>query len=167
MKQISFDVSSWSLASILSFLYKGVADIALQDGPELLRFAHMHGLHSFGEHVACGFRSRLNAHLSLDMLVECELLGYDELAAECERYVVEHFQESATCSTFVRLPASQLGSFLKHEALTVANEESVLEAVLAWHAAEPGRDDCCRMLLQQVRFPLMALQSLRAVEKHA
>ena len=84
-----------------------------------------------------------------------------------EEYVSQHFDEIVQLPTFKKLSAVQLGRVLAKDALKVSNEESVLKAVLKWHRSVEGRDSCPGLLLERVRFPLMAALNLRAVEEHA
>lgn len=114
-----------------------------------------------------GLPEHLDDQVAIRMLPECELLELGELDTVCEQYIAEHFDTCALVPGFTSLSAPQLGRILKHEKLTVACEEAVLQAVLAWHTAAPGRDLVTSLLLQQVNFPSMAMTSLQAVERYA
>ena len=109
----------------------------------------------------------MDAALAVRVLSECDLLGWDDLADQCELFAAEHFDECVQIEMFDNLSPSQLGRLLKHSRLNVSSEEVVLQAVLKWQRARRGRDIHMGLLLHYVRFPLLSLTSLHALGRYS
>ena len=164
---IVISTSTAAIQSVLSYLYRGVIDIDLKDVCDILHLAHMHELSSLEQQVAEGVSSCWDTGTALKILLQCDALGIDALEEKCELHIASHFEEAALCTEFHSLSPAQLNRLLKNLGLVVRCEENALLALLAWQQTRPGRESNLAVLMQQLHFPCMALQSLDTLEQHA
>lgn len=164
---VNIDAPGEVLDAILNYVYLGKMELAAVDATSVLRVADMWAMNDLKSNVAGSLANNLDLTSALRTLIDCELLGLDHLESQCERFIAVNFHAAANSEGFKRLSASQLGRLIKHEALLVESEEVVLKSVLSWQQAETGRDGVLGVLTQHIRFPLMALASLRSVQRHA
>lgn len=164
---VTLDWPASVLTALLEFLYCGTAMVRLEDATAVLRLSHQYAVGCLQEPIAAVFREHLDENLALQFLAECIPLSLRELESQCEHRVAEHFEVAARCDDFLRLSPACLGRVLNSEHLNVPNEETVLQAVITWCKAEPGRSASTGLLLQSVRFPLMALRSLHEAKAQA
>jgi hypothetical protein len=164
-RTVTLDVSGGALAAILSYIYRGVAQLDKQFAPEMVGFAHMHGLKELQGHATKSILASLDMHLAMRMLVDCDVLCLDDVGEECERHVAENFEQSVSDDCFVHLPAACLGRILQRDDLRVPHEAFALGAVMTWRALNKDRDALVGLLLQHVRFSMMDLRTLLMLQR--
>jgi hypothetical protein len=153
----------------LCYIYGAETNLEPQHAPQTLHFAHVYGVHSFAAAVARSFREHLTPALALKTVVECEVLGHEQLQLleECEQHIAKHFEECVKDNAFVQLLATHLAQLVRNPDLEVSREEVVLEAVLAWHKAAPNRDSLVDVLLLDIDFRPLSLRALHSVDRRA
>lgn len=164
---VQLDCTASTLRYALQYVYGGSVAVQAEQAPELLQFAHLYALQGLEAALGQSVLDHLSPDIALRFLVKCDLLGLDELESRCERYAAENFEQCVKVPSFESLPAAWLGRLLRHEDLVITHEEAVLQAVLAWRRAAPERDESAGLLLQHVRFPMMALPTLQVVQERA
>lgn len=166
-KALELDAGPGALGAMLDYIYGKQVDLPAQDGPQALALAHFYGLEGLEKALVAAMTESMQPAFAVQVLAECGLLGFTDLEVQCELVAAKHFEACAKSDAFVELSAAQLGRLLRHEDLVVSSEEAVLRAVLRWGGAACGRQSQLGLLFQHLRFPLMALSSLRTAEVFA
>eukprot|EP00746_Dinoflagellata_sp_MGD_P121486 gnl/MRDRNA2_/MRDRNA2_56644_c0_seq1.p1 gnl/MRDRNA2_/MRDRNA2_56644_c0~~gnl/MRDRNA2_/MRDRNA2_56644_c0_seq1.p1 ORF type:complete len:571 (+),score=54.14 gnl/MRDRNA2_/MRDRNA2_56644_c0_seq1:145-1857(+) len=166
---VSVDASCHVLEAVLDYVYRGVAHVQPEHVAKTLSFAHMYGLLHLQNSIVTGLQGQIPVSLALSLLTNHApmMVGLNQLEAHCFQHLAQSFEETVQSPAFIHLSASQMSHLLKHTLLVVRNEEAVLQAALSWCSAVSGREACFGFILHYIRFPLLSLKSLHALDRHA
>ena len=162
--EVVSDFSSDALRAFLEFLYCGSTKVSKSVVPDLLRLAHQWEADRLYIALLDVIPKWLDPELCSCLLADCDALLEHDLESTLQRYGLKHFTACMQTEKYGTWPLHRLNSLLQSDDLVVENEEQLLSGIAIWHRSAPGRDDPTAALLGMVRFPLLSLASLRALQ---
>lgn len=158
----------------LRYMYKGQIELNRSTVLPLLTLADKYNVADLSssclEYIqeSCSPSARREVISWLQYSIMC---GYAKVASECDKFITQNFESIINTPQFVTMSKPVLLSFLRSSDLVLKNEFSLYVALKKWLVANENDYQTAEekkiqfeSLMKQVRFPMMHLFELAALE---
>uniref|UniRef100_A0A670XUB6 Kelch like family member 2 n=1 Tax=Pseudonaja textilis TaxID=8673 RepID=A0A670XUB6_PSETE len=151
------EVDGWILKKLIEYIYTGEITITEENVQVLLPAASLLQLQDVKKGCCDFLEIQLHPTNCLGIQAFADMHACIELLNKANTYTEQHFTEVVLGDEFLSLGVEQVCSLISSDKLTVASEEKVFEAVIAWVNYDKNvRQELMARLMEHVRLPLLS-----------
>ncbi|KAM3831748.1 kelch-like protein 2 isoform 2-T2 [Vipera latastei] len=155
------EVDGWTLKMLIEYIYTGEITVTEENVQVLLPAASLLQLQDVKKSCCDFLETQLHPVNCLGIQAFADMHACIELLNKANTYAEQHFTEVVLGEEFLSLGVEQVCSLISSDKLTVASEEKVFEAVIAWvNYDKDVRQELMARLMEHVRLPLLSKEYL-------
>lgn len=155
------NVDFQALQLLVEYVYTSLVEVTEENVQVLLSAANLLQITDVRDACSDYLQTQLDASNCLGIRAFADLHGVIELTNYADSYIEQHFHEVILFDEFLNLNNEQVISLVRNDRISVPNEETVYECVIAWLKYDPEeRSKYISELLQHVRFPFLSKEYL-------
>ena len=153
------------LRNVVDYIYTGEFELTVDNVENLVKSADVLSLERLKTTCADFMISQVDPHNCFQLCRFSTLYGLDQLQKVTRQFICAEFKTVAFDVEFKELTSSELIEFLKDDAVNVANEDVVFEAVIGWirHDLDKRRSSF-EEIMKYVRLPFCSNSCLWEVK---
>uniref|UniRef100_A0A674HZ31 Kelch like family member 2 n=1 Tax=Terrapene triunguis TaxID=2587831 RepID=A0A674HZ31_9SAUR len=155
------EVDGWTLRMLIDYVYTAEIQVTEENVQVLLPAAGLLQLQDV-KRTCCEFlESQLHPINCLGIRAFADMHACTDLLNKANTYAEQHFSDVILSEEFLNLGVEQVCSLISSDKLTIASEEKVFEAVIAWvNHDKDVRQELMARLMEHVRLPLLSREYL-------
>ncbi|XP_037753419.1 kelch-like protein 2 isoform X1 [Chelonia mydas] len=155
------EVDGWTLRMLIDYVYTAEIQVTEENVQVLLPAAGLLQLQDV-KRTCCEFlESQLHPINCLGIRAFADMHACTDLLNKANKYAEQHFSDVILSEEFLNLGVEQVCSLISSDKLTIASEEKVFEAVIAWvNHDKDVRQELMARLMEHVRLPLLSREYL-------
>ncbi|XP_063166873.1 kelch-like protein 2 isoform X2 [Candoia aspera] len=155
------EVDGWTLKMLIEYVYTGEIRVTEENVQVLLPAASLLQLQDVKKSCCDFLETQLHPVNCLGIRAFADMHACTELLNKANTYAEQHFTEVVLGEEFLSLGVEQVCSLISSDKLTIASEEKVFEAVIAWvNYDKDVRQELMARLMEHVRLPLLSKEYL-------
>ncbi|KAM6440908.1 kelch-like protein 2 isoform 2-T2 [Liasis olivaceus] len=155
------EVDGWTLKILIEYVYTGEITVTEENVQVLLPAASLLQLQDVKKSCCDFLETQLHPVNCLGIRAFADVHACTELLNKADTYAEQHFTEVVLGEEFLSLGVEQVCSLISSDKLTIASEEKVFEAVIAWvNYDKDVRQELMARLMEHVRLPLLSKEYL-------
>ena len=149
------------LRSVVDYLYTGQIELTVDNVEDLVKSADVLSLECLKATCADFMSSQVDQHNCFQLCRFSTLYRLDQLQKVTRQFICAEFKTVAFNAEFKELPSSELVELIKDDAVNVADEDVVFEAVIGWirHDLDKRRSSF-EEIMKYVRLPFCSSNCL-------
>ncbi|XP_054058849.1 kelch-like protein 2 isoform X4 [Rissa tridactyla] len=155
------EVDGWTLRMLIDYIYTAEIQVTEENVQVLLPAAGLLQLQDV-KRTCCEFlESQLHPINCLGIRAFADMHACTDLLNKANTYAEQHFSDVVLSEEYLNLGVEQVCSLISSDKLTIASEEKVFEAVIAWvNHDKDVRQELMARLMEHVRLPLLSREYL-------
>ncbi|XP_061440239.1 kelch-like protein 2 isoform X3 [Rhineura floridana] len=155
------EVDGWTLKMLIEYVYTAEIQLTEENVQVLLPAASLLQLQDVKKSCCDFLETQLHPVNCLGFRAFADMHACTDLLNKANTYAEQHFTEVVLCEEFLNLDVEQVCSLISSDKLTIASEEKVFEAVIAWvNHDKDVRQELMARLMEHVRLPLLSREYL-------